>query len=96
MASMNWSRMGESRQDLDAIEAGVDEVREDDVDDPVATAERNGGLRSVVGERGEAAPLSAGEDHHEDLVRIEVVVVVRWIHGAGTATILESQARPRD
>ena len=88
MASMNWSRMGARRQSRamcsssDALlycvstlmrdEARVDEVRQDDVDDAVAAAERHGGLGAVERERVEALALAAREDHHEHLRRVEV------------------------
>ena len=60
------------REHLDAREPRVDEVREDDVDDAIATAEGHRRLRAVERERVEALALAAGEDHHEHLRRVEV------------------------
>src|SRR6185369_12165829 len=53
------------RQHLDAKKSRVDEVREDDVDDAVTTAEGNGRLRSVERQRAHTFPLASGEDHRE-------------------------------
>ena len=60
------------REHLDARQPRVDEVREDDVDDPVAAAERDRGLRAIERQREEAPALAAGEDHDEHPVLIEV------------------------
>ena len=37
----------------------------DEVDDPVAAAERHGRLGAVAGQRVEALAASAGQDHHQ-------------------------------
>jgi DnaJ-class molecular chaperone with C-terminal Zn finger domain len=58
-------------QDLDLHQARVDEVVEDEVDDPVPAAEGDGGLRAVAGQRVEAFPHSAGEDDREDVPVLE-------------------------
>ena len=50
-------------QDHDIVDVGVDAVREREVDDPVLTAERNGRLRTLLGEDREAFALAAREDH---------------------------------
>jgi hypothetical protein len=44
------------REDLDAREARVDEVRQDDVDDAVASAEGDRGLGAIERQREEARP----------------------------------------
>ena len=51
---------------LDLVDAGVDEVREHEVDDAVAAAERDGRLGPVAGERGEPFAFAAGEDDPDD------------------------------
>ena len=55
------------REHDDLEVAGVGEVRQGEVDQPVAAAERHGRLRPVVGEREEPLALAAGEDDHEDV-----------------------------
>jgi hypothetical protein len=59
------------RQHLDPAEARVDEVREDDVDDPVSSGEGNSGLGAVERQGVEPLALAAREDHHENLIRVE-------------------------
>ena len=46
---------------------GVDEVAEDEVDEPVSATERHGGLGAVHRQRKESFPLAAGEDDPEDV-----------------------------
>jgi hypothetical protein len=53
------------RQDNDAEVAGVDEVREREVDEPVVAGEWDGRLRPVGGERHESLALASGEDETE-------------------------------
>jgi hypothetical protein len=57
------------REHDDLREAGVQQVREREVDQAVHPAERDGRLRTVLGERHEALPLAAGEDDAEYLLR---------------------------
>ncbi len=56
-------------QHADLGDAGVHEVREDEVDDAVAPAERHGRLGPVAGERIESLALAAGEDQRDDVAR---------------------------
>ena len=60
------------REDFDARHAGVDEVRQDDVDDAVAPRERHRGLRAVERQRIEALALAPREHHDEHLIGVEV------------------------
>ena len=53
------------REHDDAQVAGVDEVREREVDQPVAATERDGRLRPVGGQRHQALALAAGEHDRE-------------------------------
>jgi len=53
------------REHVDAPVPRVHEVRQDEVDDPVAAGERDAGLGAVDRERAEARPLAARHDHHE-------------------------------
>ena len=52
---------------LHLVDAGVDEVREAEVDDPVAAAERDRRLGALAGERLEPGPGATGENHRERL-----------------------------
>src|SRR5262249_19496164 len=54
------------RDHAQLVDAGVDEVRQHDVDDPVSTAERHRWLRPVACEGKEALPLAAGQDDPDD------------------------------
>ena len=56
------------RQHDDLAQPRVDEVREREVDQAVAAAERHGGLGTVCRERHEALALATGEDDSEDLL----------------------------
>jgi hypothetical protein len=51
------------------VEAGVHEVRQHEVDEPVVTAERDGGFGPVGGKRPQPFPLAAGE-HDPEYVRL--------------------------
>jgi hypothetical protein len=50
---------------LDAVQPGVHEVREHDIDDAVATPEGDGRLRAIERQRAKPPPLAASEDHHQ-------------------------------
>jgi hypothetical protein len=52
-------------EDLDLRDAAVDQVRQDEVDEPVAAADGDGGLGAVRGERQKACALATGEDNCE-------------------------------
>jgi hypothetical protein len=54
-------------QDHDPQIAGVGHVRQGEVDDAVVPAEGHRRLRPVGGERRQALPLAAGEDHGQDV-----------------------------
>ena len=54
------------RQHDDPAEAGVDEVREREVDQPVVAAEGDGGLRAIGRQRCEPLAFPAGKDDGED------------------------------
>ena len=49
-------------EDDDAPETAVDQVGQDEVDDPVAAAERHGRLGPVIGQGGEPGALAARQD----------------------------------
>ena len=51
----------ELRQDIDRIDARVDEVAQDEIDDPVLAAERDGRLGPFLCERIEPSALAAGQ-----------------------------------
>ena len=53
-------------QDADAAQAGVDEVGEDEVDEPIGAPERHCWLGSVSGQRHQSLALPAREDHRKD------------------------------
>src|SRR5262249_10153006 len=53
-------------QDVDRVDAGVDEVAQDEVDDAVLASERDRGLCPLLGEREEPGSLAAGEYDSED------------------------------
>jgi hypothetical protein len=55
-------------QDVDPFEPRMQAVAERYVDQPVLAADRNGRLRSLVGEREEARPAAAAEDEREHVV----------------------------
>ncbi len=57
------------REHDDLAEPRVDEIRDREVDQPVLSAERNGGLGAVRGQGHQALALAAGEDDSEDLRR---------------------------
>ena len=52
-------------EDVDRVDARVDEVAEDEVDDAVLAAERNGRLGALLGEGIEASALPSGENDAE-------------------------------
>ncbi len=54
-------------QHHDLAKAGVQQVAQREVEETVAAAERDGGLRAVRGERHQALSLTAGENDAEDL-----------------------------
>ena len=56
------------RQHVNPAVARIDEVRQHEVDDPVAPRERHSWLRPVDRERSEARALAAGHDHHEGVL----------------------------
>ena len=57
------------REHHDLEITGVGEVRQDEIDDAVGTAERHRGLGPVVRERCETPTLTAGQDDDEDIGR---------------------------
>ena len=63
------------RQHADAQVAGVDEVGQHEVDEPVGPAEGDRGFRAVRGERHEALALAAGEDDPEHVAVGHVLTV---------------------
>ncbi len=65
----------ELREHLDLHQPRVDEVVEDEVDDPVTPPERDRRLGTVPRERVEALSHSAGQDDRED------VAVLKNLHG---------------
>ena len=56
------------RQDQDLPEAGVDAVREGEVDDPVDAAERHGRLGAVAGQGLQPGALPAGQDDGQHIL----------------------------
>ena len=61
-------RRVELRQDEDAPDVRVEAVADGDVDEPVLSANRHGGLGPQLGERKQPAALTAAEDQREDFV----------------------------
>jgi len=61
-------RRVELRQDEDATNVGVQAVADRDVDQPVAAADRDGRLGSMLRQRKQARSLPAAEDDGQDLV----------------------------
>src|SRR5204862_6375920 len=57
----------ELSENLDLEEAGVDEVVDDEIDDAIAPAERDGRLGAVARERIEALAHPAGQDHGQNV-----------------------------
>ena len=55
----------ELEQNVDRVDAGVDQVTEDKVDDAVLAAERHGRFGPLLGERIQTCTLSAGEHERE-------------------------------
>ena len=55
-------------EDVEREDAGVHEVRQDEVDDPVAPAERHRGLAALAREGLETRALPSGEDQGENAV----------------------------
>ena len=54
-------------QNAHSPEPGVDEIREDEIDQPVGPAERDCGLRSVGRQRHQSLALATSEDHRQDM-----------------------------
>ena len=79
----------ELREDLDLREAGVHEVVQDEIDDPVAPAERHGRFRAVAREREQALAHAAREDDGED------VAVLEDLHEAASGLRRHRTATPR-
>ena len=55
-------------EDVERQDPRVDEVREDEVDDPVAAAERHRGLAALAGQGLETRAFASGEDQGENAV----------------------------
>jgi len=79
----------ELRQHLDLREAGVHEVVQDEVDDPVAPAEGDRRLRPVARQREEPLSHAAREDDGEDVAMLED------LHGAASLGRRHRTATPR-
>src|SRR5215472_15553924 len=56
-------------QEENPHDAGVDAVRDRDIDEAVFAAKRHGGLSAVFGQRKQACALTAAEDYGEHVVR---------------------------
>ena len=56
------------QRDEDLAQAGVDAVAQREVDDPVGTAEIDGGLGTLARQRVEPLPCAPGQHHDEDVV----------------------------
>ena len=56
----------ELRQHVNRIDAGVDEIAEDEIDDAVLPAERNGRFGPFLGQRREPRALPAGQHDPQD------------------------------
>ena len=59
-------------QDVDLLDARVEKVGEDEVDDLVFSAEGDAGLGPAQGQRAETLALAAGQ-HHRNRVSADVV-----------------------
>jgi hypothetical protein len=57
----------ELNDDVDGMNAGIDEAREHEIHDPVLAPERHRRLGSFFGERVEARALAAREDKGQNL-----------------------------
>ncbi len=57
------------RQESDPAQAGVERVRQAEIDDPVGAEERNRRLGPVPGQGVEPLPLAPAEDHDQGLLR---------------------------
>jgi hypothetical protein len=57
-------------EDKNAVERRVDAIRESDIDDAVKSAERDGGLGAVSGERPETFTLSTREENSKGIAHI--------------------------
>jgi hypothetical protein len=53
----------ELNQHIDGVDAGVDQIAQDEVDDPVPASERNGGFGAFLGER--IKPRAPAPGQHE-------------------------------
>jgi len=53
-------------QQVDGVDLGIDEIAEDEIDDAITSAERNGGLGTVRSQRVEPSALPSGHDHREN------------------------------
>ena len=51
----------ELRQHVDRVDAGVDEIAQDEIDDAILAAERNGRFGAFLGQRIEPGSFTAGE-----------------------------------
>ena len=47
---------------IDGVDSGIDEIAQDEIDDPIFAAERDGGLGTFPGKRKEPGSFTAGED----------------------------------
>ena len=52
-------------QDIDRIDAGIDQIAENEIDDPVTAAKGYRRLRSFLGQRIKAGSLPAGQHKRE-------------------------------
>ena len=60
----------ELREQVDALEVGVDAVRDRDVHDAVLARERHGGFRALLGQRKKPRARAATHDDGEDVAGV--------------------------
>ena len=65
------------REHLHPVHAGVDEVRENEVDDAVPPAEGNGGLGALAGERLEPGACTTCQNHRQQLCHRRATLAAR-------------------
>ena len=66
VAQMLQERLAlELDQNIDRVDSGIDQIAENEIDDPISTAERYGRLRSFFRQRIKAGSLPAGQHKRE-------------------------------
>ena len=84
----------ELRQHVDRINARVDQVAQDEIDDPILASERNRRLGAFLGQRIEPGTLAAGE-HDSQYAQSHTVKRQLYFRSGGNKSQVDGAGRSR-